>query len=269
MRQNVAATLAKCSAPRRVAWGVVLCGALALGWLCFRGAQAAAVPAPIQAARFVHMVAPHAAQACNFCHQGTTAVPRRPGHATCLNCHADQFADPGSPLCGICHNTPATAATKAFPRLRSFTVRFDHVRHRQANCASCHTTRGASQSVPAGFNAHSSCFQCHSPQAGNSCATCHTPGGFSRPAIPQNGAARLGFSHINHGKAKVNCSECHTIRAGAQRGRQVSLPPARMHERAPRAQTCGACHNNKRAFGGYDFSDCKRCHNESFGFNRR
>ena len=265
MQQRLTTHQTRLFGPRPAVWGILLCSVLALGWFCLHKAQAAFV----QDARFVHSVAPHSSQSCNFCHQGTSAVPQRPGHATCVNCHADQFADSGSPLCGICHNTPATAAVKPFPRLRSFGVSFAHARHRRANCASCHRTQGANQSVPASYNAHTACFQCHSPQTGNSCATCHAPGRFSRPAIPGNGAARLGFSHARHSTAQVSCSACHTVRAGAPRGQQVTLPPARMHQRAPQAQSCGSCHNNQRAFGGYDFADCKRCHTESFGFIRR
>jgi hypothetical protein len=36
-----------------------------------------------------------------------------------------------------------------------------------------------------------------------------------------------------------------------------------MHFASTRTQSCASCHNNSRAFGGTDFSDCKRCHEGS------
>jgi hypothetical protein len=60
---------------------------------------------------------------------------------------------------------------------------------------------------------------------------------------------------------------CHTVRAGGRRGAQVSSPLAAMHFARPGVASCAACHNNRRAFGGDDFSDCKQCHNGNrFGF---
>jgi hypothetical protein len=33
-----------------------------------------------------------------------------------------------------------------------------------------------------------------------------------------------------------------------------------MHHANARAQSCMTCHDDRRAFGGDDFSDCKKCH---------
>jgi hypothetical protein len=33
-----------------------------------------------------------------------------------------------------------------------------------------------------------------------------------------------------------------------------------MHHANARAQSCMTCHNDRRAFGGDDFADCKKCH---------
>ena len=47
---------------------------------------------------------------------------------------------------------------------------------------------------------------------------------------------------------------------GMSRGRQVSAPVVSMHFARSGTLSCGSCHDNKRAFGGTDFADCKRCH---------
>src|ERR1051326_170043 len=45
--------------------------------------------------------------------------------------------------------------------------------------------------------------------------------------------------------------------------RQVSAPSPLNHHASMRAFSCASCHNGKRAFGGDDFSVCKRCHKGS------
>ena len=52
----------------------------------------------------------------------------------------------------------------------------------------------------------------------------------------------------------------HQVRAGAPQTRQVASPQPTQHFGTGRAQNCMTCHNNRRAFGGDDFADCKRCH---------
>jgi c(7)-type cytochrome triheme protein len=138
---------------------------------------------------------------------------------------------------------------------------------RQTNCATCHkpTRRGAALSIPKGSAAHSNCFSCHGVQttiAGKnigSCDTCHAPG---RPPRTSEWAKAFGmnFSHREHARGKQSCSACHTVKAGAARGRQVSSPQPAMHFASPRAMSCASCHNGKKAFGANDFKNCKRCH---------
>jgi c(7)-type cytochrome triheme protein len=220
--------------------------------------------------RFTHSNPMHARLPCLLCHKRTdnSPVPRLPGHLPCAGCHQQQF-DAGNqhPICAICHTA---TSVKRFPPLRSFNARFDHARHqRQTNCATCHkpARRGVGFSIPADLNAHSSCFQCHTAQAQTeerslgSCGLCHQPG---RPPAPVSDWAKaytVNFSHAAHGASRdLNCASCHTIRAGMPRGRQVSAPTAAMHFAPARTQSCASCHNDRRAFGGDDFSDCRRCH---------
>jgi c(7)-type cytochrome triheme protein len=227
---------------------------------------------------FSHGTPRHAQLACDSCHQRTDNSPRPqlPGHRACTDCHVPQFMTAGTPFCGICHTSvdSRNPAVKGFPPLRSFNVRFDHAQHSNgagrpaAGCASCHapSRRSAALPIPAGLDAHANCYQCHTPGANaggrdlGSCGACHAPGGYRRtPAAAR--AFRVGFSHAAHGPRQgLNCAECHTVRAGAAQGRQVSAPQPVQHSGSPRAQTCMTCHNNRRAFGGDDFADCKRCH---------
>ena len=223
---------------------------------------------PQDYSKFNHNTPQHTRMPCLVCHvrSGNSPTIRMPGHIPCSSCHTQQFAEGNSnPMCYICHTA---TDVKPFPRLKSFTTRFDHGRHtRLANCATCHkpSRRGVAFSIPSRMNAHSSCFQCHTPESGGSesrlgsCSTCHTAG---RPGWTSESAKAfsVNFSHAEHARKGLKCADCHTVRAGMGRGRQVTSPVAAMHFPPAGARSCGACHNNKRAFGGTDFSDCKRCH---------
>lgn len=227
-------------------------------------------PPPEDYSKFQHATAAHGRLPCLLCHNrdGKSPVMKRSvGHSPCAGCHVEQFSSNTSLMCLICHN-PGSVAVKPFPRLRSFNIKFDHGRHlRQTDCATCHKPRrGAALSIPSGAAAHNSCFQCHGPNTEiggkniGSCSTCHEPG---RPVRTSESAKAfsVNFSHREHGRAqKLNCSSCHTVRAGAARGRQVSSPAAAMHFARAGTPSCASCHNNKRAFGPGDFSNCKRCH---------
>jgi c(7)-type cytochrome triheme protein len=224
---------------------------------------------------FPHTQPGHARLPCLLCHQrgDNSPRPKLPGHTPCTGCHAQQFADARSPICTICHTDPGSGAVKSFPPLKSFNMVFDHARHTataglRASCATCHkpTRRGVALSIPSRQGAHPTCFQCHGPNARSggrdlsSCNTCHHIGGYARTSESSQ-AERVNFSHAKHGAgARLNCHSCHQVRAGAPQRRQVTAPVPQEHNRSLRAQNCMTCHNGQRAFGGYDFSSCKRCH---------
>lgn len=227
-------------------------------------------PAAQDYSRFRHDTAQHKRMPCLVCHvrNDNRTTPKFPGHIPCSSCHSQEFRDNKHPICVICH-TPTSV--KPFPRLRSFRTVFDHSKHsRLANCADCHrpVSRGAAMTVPTRLNAHSNCFQCHGPQARSggrdiaSCATCHQAGRPNRFS-QSSAAARVNFSHSEHTSKRISCSECHTVRAGAATGRQVSSPLLSMHLAPARTRSCAACHNDKRAFGDNNFTSCKRCHEGS------
>jgi c(7)-type cytochrome triheme protein len=228
--------------------------------------------------RFSHAVAQHAAQSCDSCHrrEGNDPQPRLPGHKACIDCHVAQFTTPQSPLCLGCHTNVESnnPPLKAFPGLTDFGMRFDHLQHMsgaahpEQGCTACHqpARRGVALSIPAGIPAHNDCYQCHTPgaQAGGrqigSCNTCHALGGYGR-ASTNAAAYRVNFSHAGHGPRQgLRCDDCHQVRSGVPRTQQVTAPQATQHFGTGRAQNCMTCHNGRRAFGGDDFADCKRCH---------
>ena len=234
------------------------------GYFMMPGAQAQ------DFSRFRHSDATHTRLPCLVCHtrNDNSAAMRFPGHIPCASCHQAQFADNTNPICMICHTT---TDLKRFPGLKSFNARFDHATHlRQTNCASCHkpNRRGVGFSIPSGRGAHSSCFQCHTASASNemaSCGTCHQPGSPPRTSDWAK-AYTTSFSHSSHLRS-MNCASCHMVRTGMGRGRQVTSPLTSMHFAPRGAASCANCHNNRRAFGGDDFNDCKRCHRgNSFKF---
>jgi c(7)-type cytochrome triheme protein len=230
----------------------------------------------IDFSKFHHNNANHARLPCLLCHrrEETAARPAMPGaggHLPCTGCHAKEFANSSSPVCAICHTNSQSGALKAFPALSSFNMRFDHARHAsmaRVSCSACHKTSrgGAAMTIPAGFNAHVTCYQCHGPQAKSgdrdisSCGTCHQLGGYSRTTT-QAAAFKIGFSHAKHGGAqKLSCNECHNVRAGMPQRRQVTAPLALNHHAPTGTKSCATCHTGKRAFGGDDFSVCTKCH---------
>lgn len=224
--------------------------------------------------KFRHDNPMHARMPCLLCHKrnDNSAKIKFSGHMPCAGCHTQQFAGSQSPMCTICHTE---TSVKTFPPLRSFNIQFDHGSHvRQTNCATCHkpSRRGVAVSVPSGAAAHATCFQCHAPKKEvggrniGSCSTCHQPGTPVRGSDSARAFSR-NFSHQEHTRHNMNCTACHTVKAGASRGRQVSSPAPSMHFAPPRSVSCGGCHNDKRAFGTEDFSNCKRCHEgRSFKF---
>jgi hypothetical protein len=230
-------------------------------------------PEGLDYSKFQHGTRNHSRLPCLLCHRrdSNAPVPKRPGasdHLPCAGCHAQQFSNADSPICTICHTDVKSGTLKPFPRLTSFRMKFDHSLHVKmatVNCSTCHRPirAGVAMSIPVSFNAHSTCYRCHTARAQSqgrdisSCGTCHQLGSYSRtPAFAQ--AFRVGFSHTKH--EKLTCEECHQIRAGMPQRNQVTAPEPLNHHATGRAQSCMTCHNGKRTFGGDDFSVCKRCH---------
>jgi c(7)-type cytochrome triheme protein len=228
--------------------------------------------------KFKHASAYHVRLPCLLCHRrednsARPAIPGKSQHLPCTGCHQKQFADSSSAICAICHNDAQTGSLKAFPRLTSFNLTFDHARHTtmgRVTCASCHrpANGGVAMTIPVGFNAHVTCFQCHGPQAKSgdrgisSCGTCHQPGRYVRTS-QMAAAFRVGFSHAKHDRdEQLTCGQCHRVQPGLQRN-EVTTPQPLNHHASPKSFSCMSCHDGKKAFGGDDFSVCKRCHQGS------
>jgi c(7)-type cytochrome triheme protein len=269
---------------RWLSLAVLLAGSISISLAFISGPRAEALAAEAQGtgrdySTFKHAEPAHKRLPCLLCHRRSdnSARPRRSGHTPCSGCHSDQFAASSGPLCTICHTKtePGNVQVKPFPALKSFNVRFDHARHRAASCDTCHRPArgGAALSIPAGLDAHTTCYKCHEPRAQaagrdiSSCGTCHAPGRHTRTPVLTK-AFRVSFSHAKHGERQgLGCNDCHNVRAGMPQMRQVSSPAPTQHFGSRRGQSCQTCHNNERAFGGDDFSDCKRCHQgQTFSF---
>ena len=231
------------------------------------------LPENLDYSRFQHGSTNHARLPCLLCHRRESNAPRPPlpggsGHLPCAGCHAQQFSNSNGPICTVCHTDAKAGTLKPFPRMRSFRMKFDHSQHVKlggVSCASCHrpSRGGVALSIPAGFNAHTTCYRCHTPRAQSggrdisSCGTCHQLGGYAR--TPESAPAfRVGFNHTKH--QQVNCKECHQVRAGMPQRRQVTAPEPLNHHASGRGKSCLSCHDGKRAFGGDDFAVCTRCH---------
>jgi c(7)-type cytochrome triheme protein len=228
--------------------------------------------------KFKHDNPQHARLPCLLCHRREDnstrpTLPGKSGHTPCVGCHAQQFSNSSSPICGVCHTNIQAGTVKAFPRLLSFNVKFDHARHLAAGaaCATCHRQNrgGVAFSIPAGPNAHTVCFSCHTPQAQSngrnisSCSTCHELGRLVR-TTERAAAFRVGFSHVKHDASEnLRCAACHRVRPGLPLGRQVLNPVALNHHARGGQMSCATCHNGKKAFGGDDFAACTRCHKGS------
>ncbi len=132
--------------------------------------------------------------------------------------------------------------------------------HSRLPCLLCHR-RDSNAPIPKrpGASNHLPCAGCHAQQFSNisSCGTCHQLGGYSRTPEMMP-AFRVSFKHAKH--QKVTCNECHQVRAGQPQRRQMTTPEPLNHHATGRALSCVTCHDGKRAFGGEDFTVCKRCH---------
>jgi c(7)-type cytochrome triheme protein len=231
------------------------------------------MPEGLDYGKFLHTNQNHSRLPCLLCHRREDNSPRpklpgASGHLPCAGCHTQQFSNSQGPICTICHTDAKSGVLKPFPRLQSFRMKFDHSRHLgmgSVGCSTCHRPArgGVALSIPAGFNAHATCYRCHTPRAQSSgrdissCGTCHQLGGYSRTAESAP-AFRVSFNHSKH--LKVNCSECHQVRAGMPQKRQVTAPAPLNHHATGQGRSCMTCHDGKRAFGGDDFTVCKRCH---------
>ncbi|HEX6649600.1 MAG TPA: cytochrome c3 family protein, partial [Pyrinomonadaceae bacterium] len=125
-------------------------------------AHAVLEPPVTDYSQFKHDNSNHARLPCLLCHRRTDnspqpTLPGKAAHAPCTGCHAQQFSNPTSEICTICHTDVQSGKIKAFPPLRSFDARFDHAKHVSvgADCVTCHRRNrgGVGLSIPSRVNA--------------------------------------------------------------------------------------------------------------------
>ncbi len=237
-------------------------------------------PAPVRLAdtafkTFSHGIEEHKQFACSSCHQreGRSLKMDYAGHESCIGCHFNQFTSQDQLICAICHAdmkaSPPTMKTFPAQFIEGFNMKFDHAAHiqgkgRPANgCAACHLPSGPGQSILIGFQAHATCYACHTAESKiGSCSVCHQIGPYSR-TVQSNYSFRAIFRHGDHtARQGVSCNECHSVIAGAPNSRQVTNIAILEHRTSP-GNNCLSCHNGSRAFTGnnpLDVNSCTRCH---------
>lgn len=227
---------------------------------------------------FSHTIAEHKQFDCNSCHrrEGKSLDMEFAAHESCIGCHLNQFTSNEPTMCAICHDDlqAAKPTMKAFPAKfnEGFNMKFDHADHDSGKgrpaqgCASCHAPAGPGKTIPSGFQAHNTCYTCHTAESQlSSCNVCHVIAPYNR--TPQSRYVfRAVFTHGDHNS--VGCSDCHNVIASAPQGRQVTSIAAAQHN-CGSVNNCNTCHNGSRAFSGNDFmniASCARCHSGS-GFD--
>lgn len=211
---------------------------------------------------FKHHEGRHKTIPCLLCHdrKDESSKPQLALHERCAGCHTQQFKDASHPICLTCHTKSGSSEVKAFPKIQSFDVQFNHSAHfKETNCSTCHKNSGDGMTVPNGSNAHATCFQCHTSDkiVGEknigSCSTCHQEG---TPTHFTDTVKTIGFN-FNHSKHNgLNCQSCHNPSSD----NKMSVINVSMH--SGETNSCTTCHNGQKAFGANQFSDCRRCHQE-------
>lgn len=100
------------------------------------------------------------------------------------------------------------------------------------------------------------CYTCHNGKkafAYTECAKCHgkSPAPQKPLAYKPDGAAPVSFNHVFHAGA-FGCSECHPKLFVMKKGGSKMKMDGMYQDKF-----CGACHNDKMAFG---VMNCDKCH---------
>ncbi|HEX7879105.1 MAG TPA: hypothetical protein VF720_06825 [Candidatus Eisenbacteria bacterium] len=188
-----------------------------------RGTPAAVTPM----AAFPHER--HESLACTTCHavgEGRHATPASPDPARCQSCH---HGPPAVASCGNCHAPDELAGRREVPVMltlarnaapRSRRLGFDHARHRELACATCHA---AGHETPVRVD----CASCHRRHdlTHAACGTCHEapPAGAHRLALHETGCAGTAC-HDDIGLTRLTdrrevCLACHADQVRHQAGK--------------------------------------------------
>ncbi len=135
-------------------------------------------------------------------------------------------------------------------------------------CFKCHSYEKYARNMPGIFShaKHKSvgvhCNTCHSTKEHTksnvnkeACDTCHKLTSFTL----ETSGMPVNFTHQNHAR-RFNCGECHPRLFLMKKG-STKLAMDDMYK----GNTCGACHNGKKAFST---SSCAKCHAKMTGFKK-
>jgi c(7)-type cytochrome triheme protein len=199
---------------------------------------------------------------CNACHNKYYKTGRNPKASmadmekgkSCGACHTGKTAF-ALKDCSRCH--PAKEVT--FNVKETGAVKFSHEVHTSAyKCGECHPGnykpgKGNPVVTMAAMEKGKSCGACHNGKdafAVKECAKCHPTKDITYKV---KGAGGAKFSHAFHTGA-YSCGECHPKIYKPAAGN----PAASMSD-MQNGKSCGACHDDKTAFGVK--ASCAKCHN--------
>ncbi|MBX3297911.1 MAG: hypothetical protein KF736_00440 [Acidobacteria bacterium] len=194
--------------------------------------------------------------ACSTCHKPTgkgMSVPAGAGaHATCFQCHTQDkvVGERNIGSCSTCHQQGRPERLSSGATNVGFN--FEHAKHRNVSCDSCHATTSDRAPVKIQVAMHSN--------AANSCATCHNgkrafgASSFAdcrrcHSEMPAGRSFGVDFDHGKH--ASQNCAVCH--KTG---GVNFSVPNGQAAH-----TTCFQCHSPSKATGSvFTAGRCFVCH---------
>ncbi len=253
----------------------------ALGTQCFRcheapaGTQLQTLPLPPKTFQHdAHKSRKVKIDDCTSCHGVGVELDKvqagREQHRPCQGCHAAEFRTPGQRICLSCHlrNDPfranplrLSAAVNSEWRSPD-AARIPHAAHQAAGvpCEDCHADKAGVKPRPPELG-HAACVKCHvvervpkklpqgTPVTLGQCAACHVPA--SEPE-PRDGAQRPWstrdlFRHDDNHRTPRTCPSCHF-----QNGVTALTFPT--------MQSCGSCHDGRKAFPIIGPKECARCH---------
>jgi len=158
-------------------------------------------------------------------------------------------ADEKKISCEQCHTKLFEMQALAVEKKQDFTMK---ALYQGKYCGACHDGKAA-------FASNSQCARCHSGVKGFEAAAAqnkeHPSGGSSGgpqgPIVIGTGDTSVKFMHNTH-TAALKCNDCHTKLFSITKG-QNKITMEKMYQ----GQSCGACHNGKKAFSS---DQCEKCH---------
>ncbi len=224
---------------------------------------------------FSHNISEHQQFACNTCHQRESRGVKSQlgGHESCIGCHMNEWIAEEQAICFVCHTdlNSEDKPVKAFPAkfIEGFNMKFDHAVHQKGEalpsdgCVSCHKPSGRGKTIPIGFQAHESCYGCHTSESKlGQCSVCHELKPYNRTTQSEYNFGTVSFTHQAH--AQSSCTSCHRVLGkGLPNSQQVENIRIKEHG-VPVGFNCRQCHNHN---GGRGFDGngppgpvCARCH---------